>query len=117
MVEPTLPEYRQGAGSPPSVAYLFLLPLHEPLGYIFSMVDGQPDRGSKMAKMVSNIHNVERLYNEYAEAARSFASFIVVLDSYTKLDLPEGVRDEIVKLRTMREAWQNEAFMVEADGE
>ena len=70
-----------------------------------------------MAKMVSNMHNVDRLYNEYAEAARGFASFMVVLEKNMELDLPAGVRDEIVKLRAMREAWHNEAFMVEEAGE
>ncbi len=67
-----------------------------------------------MAK-VSNIKNVDKRYKEYMNAAHEFASYVVTTDEYTALKVSDYMREEINKLRALRNAWHNEPFFIESE--
>jgi hypothetical protein len=75
------------------------------------------DRGSKMTKKIDNLKNVEQRYQEYASAAINFTSWIVVSDGYSPIQVTDLMREEINKLRVLRDAWHNAPFFIEKDGE
>ncbi len=67
-----------------------------------------------MAK-VSNIENVDKRYEEYMSASVAFASFIVIADEGLPLNVSNYMREEIEKLRVLRNAWHNEPIYIESE--